>query len=131
MPVACCCGSLLRLMCCAHPRCCAAQAADSWRQPAAGADGAGRQRRPERYLCACKACGLLHSYLHLPICCAVHRRRLTADANPPQELTVLDGSAILRIAFGPAAPAAAISTLNGLYYMDPFAEGVHPSKPCN
>ena len=30
-----------------------------------------------------------------------------------------DGSAILRIAFGPAAPTAAISTLNGLYYMDP------------
>ena len=43
---------------------------------------------------------------------------------------MLDGSAILRIAFGPAPPTAAISTLNGLYYMDPFAEGVHPSKPC-
>ena len=125
MHVACCRGSLLLFVSCA------AQAADSGRQPAAGADSAGLQRHRAHHLCAYDARGLLHGCLLLPICCAALRRRLTAGANPPQELTVLDDSAILRIAFGPAAPTAAISTLNGLYYMDPFAEGVHPSKPCS
>ncbi|CAK0784420.1 hypothetical protein CVIRNUC_007624 [Coccomyxa viridis] len=73
-----------------------------------------------------KECVILAGSINTNLC-QWDVRRLTAGANPPQELTVLDGSAILRIAFGPAAPTAAISTLNGLYYMDPFAEGVHPS----
>lgn len=51
-----------------------------------------------------------------------------AGTSPPQEAKTLDGKAILRIAFGPAAPQAAVSTLGGLYYMDPFVEGVQPSK---
>lgn len=46
----------------------------------------------------------------------------------PQAAKALDGSAILRIAFGPAAPQAAVSTMGGLYYMDPFQDGVQPSK---
>ena len=64
------------------------------------------------------------STLLSPLCRALRQ----AGTSPPQEAKTLDGKAILRIAFGPAAPQAAVSTLGGLYYMDPFVEGVQPSK---
>ena len=55
-------------------------------------------------------------------------RALHAGTNMPQEAKTLDGSAVLRIAFGPAARQAAVSTMGGLYYMDPFLDGTQPSK---
>lgn len=64
--------------------------------------------------------------------CRKFSSTLSPDAHAPQESKILDNSAILRIAFGPAAPQAAISTLAGLYYMDPFVEGDLPSMfPCS
>ena len=59
--------------------------------------------------------------------CRKFSNAFSRDAHAPQESKILDNSAILRIAFGPAAPQAAISTLAGLYYMDPFVEGDLPS----
>ena len=47
----------------------------------------------------------------------------------PLQAKALDGSAILRIAFGPAGGQAAVSAMGGLYYLDPFAEGALPSEP--
>jgi hypothetical protein len=61
--------------------------------------------------------------------CRKFSNAFSPDAHAPQEAKILDNSAILRIAFGPAAPQAAISTLAGLYYMDPFVEGDLPSTP--
>ena len=61
--------------------------------------------------------------------CRKFSNAFSSDAHAPQESKILDNSAILRIAFGPTAPQAAISTLAGLYYMDPFVEGDLPSMP--
>ena len=61
--------------------------------------------------------------------CAAVCRQFKAGTNMPLEAKTLDGSAILRVAFGPSGCQAAVSTMGGLYYLDPFAEGVQPSKP--
>ena len=79
------------------------------------------RRRPRLELAGSSRKGLTRVWLAL---C----RALQAGTNMPQEAKALDGSAVLRIAFGPAPRQAAVSTMGGLYYMDPFLAGSQPSE---
>lgn len=49
--------------------------------------------------------------------------------NSPLASVSLDSSAVLRIALGASPGWAAISTIDGLYYTDPFEPSLKPGEP--